>query len=156
MEGRGSRNLHITGRATWRAGRGIRSHEWRSLDLLPVLLGEDRGEEYRWRLVDAWHKYLDRSWRRDNIPDFQAFAVAQVVASADQISVQDDRRRRASQPPPEAGANAPEYCYSTPWVSRSVHLPPFPRTISERRLTCWLLQPRFETPLAGPSGPKYN
>lgn len=109
----------------WRAGRGIHTHEWRSLDLLPILLGEDDGDEYRWRLNDAWCKYLGRHWRKDDIPAFQAFAIAQLVASADQLSVQQDRRTTASRPPPEGGANAPVRCYSTPLPSRSVFSFPF-------------------------------
>lgn len=107
--------------ARWRAGRGVDGHEWRSLDLLPVLLGDTYSGDFRSRLDAAWIKYLTRFRRKDILSDHYPFAVGRLVASADQLSVQADRHR----PPPEAQANAPVRYHQTPPGTRTHFFPRF-------------------------------
>jgi len=54
----------------WRPGRGIRTHEYRALDLQPHILGPYYEDEFQLRLVDAWWKYFKRVWKSDFVHDF--------------------------------------------------------------------------------------
>lgn len=103
----------------WRSGRGFASHEDRFFDLAPILVGGKEGMEFISALSQAWSKYLDRRWQRDRMLDFHPYAVAQVVAAADQHSVREDLRRQKAAPhPPPRLADAPVGCYSSSGLSR--------------------------------------
>lgn len=120
---RETRFISPTDPVRWRPGRGIQTHEDRFFDLVPVLVDSTKGIEFISGLSHAWTKYLDRRRPRGMIHDFYPYAVAQVVASADQQSVRQDLlRQKAPRHPPPGPSNAPVCCYSSPPLMRS----PFP------------------------------
>jgi hypothetical protein len=110
--------------ARWRAGRGVQPHEWRSLDLLPVLLGDVFSGDFETKLRDAWLKYVRRFLMKSSVSDAYPYTFGRLVAAADQLSVQADRRNRALRPPPEGPANAPVRYHPSPPPLRTPFLPP--------------------------------
>jgi hypothetical protein len=103
----------------WRSGRGLQAHEDRFFDLVPLLLGGEVGMEFLSALSRTWSRYLDRRRDVETCLDPYPYALAQVVAAADQHSVREDlRRRKASPRPPPGPSNAPVFCYSSPALPR--------------------------------------
>jgi len=112
-------------RFRWRPGRGIRTHEYRALDLQPLILGPYYEDEFELRIVDAWRKYFERVWKSVLIHDFYPYAVAHIVACADRQSVREDRlRQKTSAAPPDPKGTPPECYYSSLGRPSKIFTPP--------------------------------